>query len=835
MPFRRSGNRKFHRTAMLALCAAAGFLPMGIRAQQASNDTSALAGVKSLIQQNRLEEAKGELQAQLRTNPSSAEAYDLLGIIDTEQQDYPDALPAFQRALQLAPRSPSIRNNLANLYTAEKKFDLAEDTYRSTLRIDPANRDANYNLGVLLVARNQPQAAIEYFDRVRPADQATQFNLIKACLAAKRTAEALRMATQLSAGSKSDVRVHFSLGMLLASAGQYKQAELELEQADELQPETFEILYNLGVTFLLDHDNNRAELQLSRALRLRPDSPETLVALAQVYRSESRPLDALDLLVRAHKAVPGNTDIVLRMAQISMSQGYFEDAIPLLESAIQTAPQQPDLHLALGQSYLRSDRLEKAVAEFTRTITLQPSLRAYSFLGLADAELGRFDAAVQDFQNGLKFDPRSTFCLFNLGYIAERQGHAAAAEAYFLKVLRLDPKSPNALEELAGLRMDANRPVEAEALLKRYVEVSRDPATGYYKLAMVERKLHQPAAAERDLALFQSSSAHARPVTYDYENLFDYLENRSTLSPGAQNEKDLAILLDQRRKHPDQPEVVYLLAQTYLRSGDIDEARSMIGQLDAMRAGDYRTLAGAGVLLARYHLYDDAVRQFQAALAQSPDSDDVKFDLADAWFRKGDDHRALDAAQQVSAKGQNDESYLALLADIEAHLGRASQAEETYRQAISRSPDNDQNYLSLALVQLREGDTAEARETLLHGQARIPASGKILWGLGVDAVMVGNDSEAEKEFERALDLLPEWPGSYSLLGVFYFETGEVARAREVLDRFKNSSAAGGLDVNRIEQTLASAPAGQGGDKSPLPAVKRAQILQIATALVDQTL
>ena len=52
-----------------------------------------------------------------------------------------------------------------------------------------------------------------------------------------------------------------------------------------------------------------------------------------------------------------------------------------------------------------------------------------------------------------------------------------------------------------------------------------------------------------------------------------------------------------------------------------------------------------------------------------------------------------------------------------------------------------------------------------------------------------------------MDLLPEWPGSYSTLGVFYFETGQIAKAKDVLDRFKNSNGSGAVDINRIEQVL----------------------------------
>jgi len=49
-------------------------------------------------------------------------------------------------------------------------------------------------------------------------------------------------------------------------------------------------------------------------------------------------------------------------------------------------------------------------------------------------------------------------------------------------------------------------------------------------------------------------------------------------------------------------------------------------------------------------------------LDANPDSDDVKFDLADAYFRKGLYSQALEAAAGVSTAGRQDDAYLALLA-----------------------------------------------------------------------------------------------------------------------------------------------------------------------------
>ncbi|MFY9853499.1 MAG: tetratricopeptide repeat protein, partial [Terracidiphilus sp.] len=762
---------------ILSLSAMLLVFPARAVQQQSSKAPARFPQVGEMMQQGHLDDAKAAMLKELQRNPSSVDGYNLLGIIESDQQDYANALGAFQKALQLAPNSTKTHNNLGNVYADEKKLDLAEKEFRTVLRINPANRDANYNLGVLLMANGSPVQAIAHFQRVRPANLATSFHLIGAYFQCKRTSQALQLATLISTQYKNDVHAHFTLSALLASEKQYKAAQLELEKADALQPGTFEILYNLGLTYLLNGDNLKAELALSRALTLKPGSSDTLYLLAKVYKNESRPLDALDLLIRAHKIAPENTDIILLMAQVSMSQNYFEDAIPLLESGLQIAPLRSDLRAALGKSYFMAGKIDQAIEEFKKLIETDNSATSYAYLGLSYRHLGRFDEAKQYFQQSLKLDSDSTLCLFNLGFIAERQGDAPQAETMFQDALRTSPDYPDALLELANLRIVAGKFPEAEKLLRKYVRVSRNPATGYYKLAKVERSLHETAAAERDLSVFQTLSKDASVGPYPFEHLFDYLDNRSNLAPEAREQLDLKDLSDQVHKHPDQPEDLYMLAEAYLRSGKTDEARRTILQLDKISADDYRTLTGTGVLLARYHFYDEAIQHFQEALIASPGSDEVIFNLANSYFRKRSYSLALDAAERVSPEGRKDEAYLALLGDIYAHLGDTAHASEIFRDAIGRNPDDDQNYLALALLEFRENHVADAQQTLLKGQSRIPGSGKLAWGLGLASVLEGRTAEAAGQFERAVDLLPEWPGSYSVLGVFYFQTGQIAKAK----------------------------------------------------------
>ena len=808
--------------------------PKGNSTSESATVASPLQRAEGLIQQGLLEQAKEIIDEQIRLTPSSVDAYNLLGIVYTDEKKYADAYAAFQYALKLAPDSTKTHNNLGNLYVAEQKLDLAEKELLSVLSLAPANRDANYNLGLLFLAKGEAVKAIPHFQQVHPQTVETQFNLVRAYLAAQRTAEALKAANALSAAHKQDVQLHFTLGVLLATAKQYKPAQLELEQADALQPETFEILHNLGQAYLRGHDYAKANLALNRALKLKPESAETLYLLAQVDFEQSRPSDALDLLVRAHKLAPQNTDVIFLMARVSMTQNYFEDAIPLLESGLKIAPQRADLHAALGESYFMAGKTEKAIDEFQKLIELDPSARSYAFMGLSYRHLGRFDDALKYFQEGLKRDPKNTSCLFNIGFIEERQGNYARAEDLFQQALRTNPDFPEALLELANLRVKDKKFAEAVDLLRRFVKVSHDPADGYYKLAMAERGLHQTAAAQRDLEVFQTLSKNAATGPYPYQHLFDYLDNRSQLSPRARTQLDVAELNEEVQKHPGQPQDLYLLAETYLKLGQPADARATIAQLDQMSANDYRTQAGVGVLLARYHLYDDAILHFQAALTGNPDSDDLKFDLANAYFRKGRYADALRTAQTVSAEGQLDDAFLSLLGDIEAHLGETSKAAEIFRSAINRNPDNDQYYLSLALVQLRANDLNSAEQTLQKGLARIPSSGKLVWGQGLVSVLRGNSAQAAERLERAVELLPEWVGSYSTLGVFYYQTGQIEKAREVLNRFKGTNA-GGLDVGRIEETLSKAPANPSGAGQPIPMVARQQLLQLALMIADRSL
>ena len=131
--------------------------------------------------------------------------------------------------------------------------------------------------------------------------------------------------------------------------------------------------------------------------------------------------------------------------------------------------------------------------------------------------------------------------------------------------------------------------------------------------------------------------------------------------------------------------------------------------------------------------------------------------------------------------------------------------------------------------------TLRKRDGSSEGPGTHSGSGKLYWGLGLTAAMEGNSNDAAANLERAVDLLPEWSGGYSTLGVFYFETGQIAKARDVLNRFKNSSANASLDIDRIAQVLDQAAPANATESGPTALADKTQFLQLALSLADRTL
>jgi tetratricopeptide (TPR) repeat protein len=769
----------------------------------------------------------------LEQSPNDVEGLNLLGMIYNEQGKYDEAVATFQQASTIAPSSADTLVNLATSYANQNKNDLAAQTLRKALRLQPGKPTANYNLANLLLGDNKPKEALSYLLRIAQPDAATRLLTIRAYLDSGATPAGSAASEKLSRDFPKDVKIHFSLGVLLASHRKYRQAAYEFEKADALQPGSFDILHDLGRAYFLSGDLAKAQETFSHALHLQPDSADTLYWLAQTTAAMQKDVDALELLVRARKLAPTNMDILFLMAQLSMKQSFFEDAIEVLDEGLKIDPRRGDFRAALGESYFTIGKVDKALEQFKTLVSLDPSPRSYVFMALCYRHLGQYDDAKRYFNQSLSADPKNLPALFNLGFIARKQGDYARAEQYLERALSGDKDYPEPLFELASLKMDQKKYAEAVPLLRHFVEVSPNPTDGYYKLALAERSLHQMDAAQRDMNVFKTLSKSPQPAPYPLQHFFDYLERRSLLTTEQQNETDLRALEAEVQQHPDRPRGLYLLAESLLKVGRSEEAVQALQRLDALSGEDFRTELNSGILLGRFHLYADAIRYLQTAVKINPTSDEAKYNLGEALFRSGNLEGALQALLQVSSDGRKDSSYLGLLGDVYARMGRYADASKYLEQATAAAPDDDQYYASLAGVEVRAGEIQDAEHTVRGGLAHVPDSGLLNWMAGVVAVARGHAPEAEAFLKKASQLSPSREAVAATLGIFYYEEGRFSDAREVLKRCIEMFPQSTLDFQKINGALDAAATSAVKKSEDISPQSRREFYELALALRDQ--
>ncbi|MBI5482252.1 MAG: tetratricopeptide repeat protein [Deltaproteobacteria bacterium] len=90
-------------------------------------------------------------------NPQSVSAWNNLAAMLVMQKDYQGALPAAERAAQLAPNLAKAHLNLGSAYRGTKQYEKANVEYRRALGIQADYPEAYFNMGVLYMdAENYP-------------------------------------------------------------------------------------------------------------------------------------------------------------------------------------------------------------------------------------------------------------------------------------------------------------------------------------------------------------------------------------------------------------------------------------------------------------------------------------------------------------------------------------------------------------------------------------------------------------------------------------------------------------------------------------------------------
>jgi tetratricopeptide (TPR) repeat protein len=386
---------------------------------------------------------------------------------------------------------------------------------------------------------------------------------------------------------------------------------------------------------------------------------------------------------------------------------------------------------------------------------LHPSeAEIYNLLGIAYGRAGNDDQSLVMFKEFARLAPSKPEAYNNLGAAYLRKDSQEQAEAAFRHALRISPQDINALYNLGALLNVKHKYSESRPFLERSFHQEHSSAIGYEAAVAAAGTGDRKAALRILNSLDPPKDQNAAPwfklvgtLNFDEGNLADAskaLEYAATLAP-------------------DDKETLYSLALVRLKSGQADQAVSLLDKVMDSLGASVRGVR-EGTLLASYGAYTQALTKFEQAISADPLSYEAAYNLAVLRLEHLKDVDGARNAAQSALAIKNTGEVQDLFGDISETQGHYSDALNHYQEAVRLDPNNDKFAFDLG-AELLLHENVDAAETVFQAaEKRFPRASKIYLGLGTAEFMHGKTEDAVGAYLKAIDFDPEFEPAYLFLG-----------------------------------------------------------------------
>ena len=252
----------------------------------------------------------------------------------------------------------------------------SETLYRETLRRNPGSWMAHNNLGQILVAGGQVDAAIDHYRRaleIYPAFPGTHDNLGVALLKKGRVDEAVAQLQKAAELDPYDAMVHDNLGIAFRRMGMIEDALAQFQLALNIDPGDASARFNLGQALLKAGRVDEAIAQYQKILEGEPGNLEARLRLGGIFQRSGKLDEAVDQFRRAVDIGPGNADAENDLGAAFLARGQVNEAIACFRRSLEIRPDSVDACDNLGNALLRDGRVDEAITQFKRALAIDPN------------------------------------------------------------------------------------------------------------------------------------------------------------------------------------------------------------------------------------------------------------------------------------------------------------------------------------------------------------------------------------------------------------------------------------------------------------------------------
>lgn len=678
------------------------------------------------------------------------------------REDLDKAMVEVRNAIQIDPRAAPPLHLAGLIDEKAQNWSRAYANFNRALELDPQLHAAAVRMARLQMFGRDLAGAEKRLGAVlasKPDDPDAKAVLARLRAIRGELDKALNEANRVLTQQPGHVEAATVAGAVLLQQNNVQQAQSVLQNALSANPQSLEIRAALGAALARSADRQAIEQNLKSMIELAPKRFEYRAALATYYARADQYDKAEQTLKDAIAANKDDDQRYLAMIDLITAREGADAAIKAAEGFIAARPKAHALRLKTAQLYTGTARPENAIKVYVEVIDKEKTgpVAQQARLLLANSYLvtSRRDDAEKLIGEVLKENPRDHAALLARAQFASARKDWVSAINDLRAALKDQPESLQVVSMLAN----AHR-LNSESAL------GRDVITSAIKLLPDNKELRlvqadylnatgNTAAALRELdEVIKQDPKFVR--AYEVKAAFQV---RAKENAGA--ERTFAAL---KSALPDNPVGAYRLGLTFAAQGKLDAA----------------------------------IRELEAALAQSPNSRELITTLVTLYARQGKIDDAVARTQRIAKDQPTALLPQLLLGDLHVAAKRFGDAEAAFARARELAPKASGPYLGLARLHSVRGERERASGVLEQARKEIPNDPALMLALGEVYQRVGDVDKAIAQYE---DVIKRNPGNDLAANNLAFlladrksDKADLDRALALAKRFEQSTNAAFLDT-----------------------------------------
>jgi len=425
------------------------------------------------------------------------------------------ALAALAKDASTAARKTAAQLKLAEIEAGRSRAAAAEPVLNEILAADRRNAGALKLRASLAIAKGQLDSAVADL-REALNDQPKSADLLVLLAAAYERGGKVELAERQFAdavkSSSFDPAVTLQYVAFLRRRGDLAHAEEILAEANGRTPGNAQLLASLA-QIRLNRKNWAGALALADAIGAAAGDR----ALADEIRAaalagEDKIDESIAAMEKAHQEAPDAVQPVVALVSAYVKQGQADKADGLLQEMNRRFPGNAQLLVLTGQTMLALHRDDDAERSLKAAVAQKPKDPVgYTALYELYSRQKKFDAAEDIIQAGLQAVPGNINFRLALGSLKIQKGDHEAAIAIYEQLLKDQPNSPIAVNNLVSLLLDYRTDKES---LDRALALS-------------------DALKNADVAQFQDTLGWAQYKRGDYKAAVTLLEKAAAKLPNS--------------------------------------------------------------------------------------------------------------------------------------------------------------------------------------------------------------------------------------------------------------------------------------------------------------